>query len=310
MKNKCLYCYKRLEKGDYHQGCSLSFFGNKQAPELDYSLEQMNDLAKYIVERSVSVPGVQAKLSMSLLNQKSAKQDNRLTVVGALGGNYIFKPPTVNFPEMPENEHLTMKIAAAFDIKTVPTLIRLKSGELSYLTKRIDRTEQSDKIHMLDMFQITQAVNKYKSSMEKISKALNSYTTNIVFDKIQFFELTVFSFLFGNNDMHLKNFSMIETPLGWSLSPAYDLLNVAIINPEDKEELALTLNGKKNRLNKQDFNSFAINMGLNDKQINSVYKRLLKNKNIAEDLINISFLSKNKKVDYWNLVIRRYKRLF
>jgi len=131
----------------------------------------------------------------------------RLTVVGALGGNYIFKPPSENFPEMPENEHLTMRMAEAFGINTVmSSLIRLQSGELSYITKRIDRTPSGEKIHMLDMFQITEAVDKYKSSMEKIGKALEEYSSNTLLDTFYFLELGIFSFLTGNNDMHLKNF--------------------------------------------------------------------------------------------------------
>src|SRR5690606_33233997 len=127
------------------------------------------------------------------------------------------------------------------------TLIRLASGELSYLTKRIDRSEKEEKIHMLDMFQITEAFDKYKSSMEKVGKALEQHSANPLLDKILLFELTLFSFLVGNNDLHLKNFSMIEDSSGWILAPAYDLLNLNILNPEDTEELALTLCGKKNK---------------------------------------------------------------
>ena len=246
MNNKCLYCYKEVNtKNGFHKKCSLDFFWTKEAPELSYSLNQMSELAKNVVKRSVAVPGVQAKLSMSLIKQTRDNSESRLTVMDALGGNYIFKPPSKDYPEMPENEHLTMRIAEAFGIRVVPSsLIRLQSGELSYITKRIDRTDTGDKIHMIDMFQITEAFDKYKSSMEKIGKALGRYSENTLLDKLFFFELTVFSFLTGNNDMHLKNFSMIESPSGWALSPAYDLLNVAIINTNDDEELALTLTGK------------------------------------------------------------------
>ena len=253
MTKKCLYCYQSLEKShedDFHEHCSLEFFGTKKSPLLEYSLNQMAELAKNVVERSIAVPGVQPKLSLSLV--KGAMQNGhsgRLTVVGALGGNYIFKPPSEHFPEMPQNEHVTMRIAEAFGIRTVQSsLIRLQSGELSYITKRIDRTVTGEKIHMIDMFQITEAFDKYKSSMEKVGKAIDSYSNNTLLDKIFYFELTLFSFLTGNNDMHLKNFSMMESPSGWILSPAYDLLNVTILNPEDTEELALTLAGKRKKL--------------------------------------------------------------
>src|SRR5690606_23813195 len=205
--------------------------------------------------------------------------DFRLTVVGALGGNYIFKPPSADYPEMPQNEHVTMRIAEYFGIQTVPSsLIRLKSGELSYITKRIDRTEDGQKIHMLDMFQITEAFDKYKSSMEKVGKAIHNHSKNTVLDKLFLFELTLFSFLTGNNDMHLKNFSMVQSSSGWLLAPAYDLLNVAIVNPEDKEELALTLEGKKSKLKRNHFESFGKNLVLTNKQIQGVFSRFYEKK--------------------------------
>jgi len=282
MKNKkCLYCYNTLEAnatGDFHEQCSLTFFGTKEPPAFEHSLKQMAELAKNVVERSVAVPGVQPKLSLSVITD--TMQDGskgRLTVVGALGGNYIFKPPSDQFPEMPENEHLTMRIAEAFGINTVPSsLIRLQSGELSYITKRIDRTPSGEKIHMLDMFQITEAFDKYKSSMEKIGKALNEYSDNTLLDKLYFLELAIFSFLTGNNDMHLKNFSMINTGEQWTLAPAYDLLNVAIVNPEDTEELALTLDGKKKKLKWEHFERLGLQLDLNEKQIKGIAKRFKK----------------------------------
>ena len=248
--NKCLYCYKPLEReADFHEKCSLDFFGSKNAPELPYSIDQMAELARKVVERSIAVPGVQAKLSMSLIKETQATSNNRLTVVGALGGGYIFKPPSDKYPEMPQNEHLTMRIAEVFGIRVVPSsLIRLASGDLSYISRRVDRKGEGEKIHMIDMFQITDAFDKYKSSMERVGKALNNYSDNPLLDILFFFELALFCFLTGNNDMHLKNFSMIESASGWVLSPAYDLLNVTIINPEDDEELALTMEGKKKKI--------------------------------------------------------------
>lgn len=308
MENKCLYCYGELPGGkDFHSKCSLEFFGTETPPTLPYSLDQMSELAKNVVERSVAVPGVQPKLSMSLIEEEKQKSDKRLTVVGALGGNYIFKPPSEDFIEMPENEHLTMRIAELCGILVVPSsLIRLKSGELSYITKRIDRDEDGIKIHMIDMFQITEAFDKYKSSMEKIGKALDAYATNTLLDKLRFFELTVFSFLTGNNDMHLKNFTMIKTNYGWSLSPAYDLLNVTIVNPDDKEEFALTIAGKKNKITKELLIKFGEDLLLSKKQINSVYKRFKQQKNKAFDLINSSFLSDKMKMNYKKLLELRY----
>ena len=308
MENKCLFCYKSVEgELDFHDNCSLELFGTTTPPLIEYSLDQMTELAKNVVERSVSVPGVQAKLSMTLVKETKEKSDSRLTVVGALGGQYIFKPPSDRFPEMPENEHVTMRIAESFGIRVVPSsLIRLASGELSYITKRVDRTETGEKIHMIDMFQITEAFDKYKSSMEKIGKALHNYSSNTLLDKVFYFELALFSFLTGNNDMHLKNFSMIESPLGWILAPAYDLLNVAIINPDDEEELALTLDGKRKKIKQEHFIHLGKGMGLNPKQIKSAFNRMIKNKPRAVEWINKSFLSVEMKESYLNLLDNRY----
>jgi serine/threonine-protein kinase HipA len=247
---------------------------------------------------------------LSLIKEIKEQSNARLTVIGALGGEYIFKPPSHRFAEMPENEHLTMRIAASYGIRVVPSsLIRLSSGELSYISKRVDRREGGEKIHMIDMFQITEAFDKYKSSMEKIGKALGAYSSNTLLDKIFYFDLAVFCFLTGNNDMHLKNFSMIEIPSGWALSPAYDLLNVSIVLPEDSEELALTLVGKKKKLKREHFDALGEGLGLSPKQIKSSFKRMMKNKSEAFTWIDRSFLSKEMKIAYREVLESRYKQL-
>ena len=311
MENKCLYCYELLENEvDFHEKCCRAFFGFATPPAFPYSISQMAELAVSVVERSIAVPGVQPKLSLSIIKENPRKGNNRLTVVGALGGQYIFKPPSEKYPEMPENEHLTMRIAEAYGIHVVPSsLIRLASGELSYITKRIDRTGKGAKIHMLDMFQITEAFDKYKSSMEKVGKALHDYSGNTLLDKVFYLELSVFCFLTGNNDMHLKNFSMIESPSGWILAPAYDLLNVAIVNPDDTEELALTMEGKKKKIKWIHFKHLGEGMGLTSKQIQGVYSRMHKNKPKAIELIEKSFLSDGMKEAYKNLLESRYEQL-
>lgn len=305
--SKCLYCYKEINNGqDFHSECSRAFFGTEKPPKIEYSIDEMSKLAKQVVERSVSVPGVQPKLSMSVM--KNSQKDQRLTVVGALGGNYIFKPPSEDYPEMPANEDLTMKIAELFNIEVVPhSLIRLASGELSYITKRIDRKEDGTKIHMIDMFQILEAFDKYRGSMERIGKAIQEYAENTFLDILRFYELTMFSFLTGNNDMHLKNFSLVQTSYGWALSPAYDLLNVAIINPDDLEELALTVAGKKKKITRELLFDFGIGLGLSKKQINGAFKRFQNLKDDAFALIKTSFLSESMQEAYINLLESRYE---
>jgi serine/threonine-protein kinase HipA len=312
MSKRCLYCYQSLtekDNGDYHERCSLKFFGTKTPPIMAYTMDQMTELAKNVIKRRIAVPGVQPKLSLTIVKEALANGPRgRLTVVDALGGNYIFKPPSAHYPEMPENEHVTMRIAEeAFGLRTVSSsLIRLASGELAYITKRIDRTAGDEKIHMLDMFQILEAFDKYKSSMERIGKAIAAYSNRTLLDQLYYFELTLFSYLTGNNDMHLKNFSMINNKSGWNLSPAYDLLNVAIANPTDEEELALTLEGKKRNFRPEHFQRFATGLGLTEKQVQNTYASFFKRKEKAFSWLDRSFLSPEMVSGYKGLMDSRY----
>jgi serine/threonine-protein kinase HipA len=314
MTNKCLYCYQPIDSdADFHEKCSLGFFGTKTPPNLSYTLDQMTELAKNVVERSVAVPGVQPKLSLSLLQDTLNNGDRgRLTVVGALGGNYILKPPSLHHAEIPQNEHVTMRMAEdAFNIRTVPSsMIRLASGELAYITRRIDRTPEGGKIHMQDMFQVLEAFDKYKGSMERIGKAIAYYSDNTLLDQLAYFELALFSYISGNNDMHLKNFSMIVKNGSWGLAPAYDLLNVKIVNPEDNEELALPIDSKKRKLKTEHFVRFGEGLGLNSRQIKNSFARFQKNKIVAEGWLDRSFLSKEMTTSYHEILNERMANLF
>lgn len=308
MNKKCLYCYHELgTEVDFHASCSVRFFGNNHPPVLNYTMAEMAELAKEVVESSVTVPGVQPKLSLGFI--KDVLQDGgkgRLTVMGALGGNYILKPQNGTFPQMPENEHLTMRMAELCRISVVPSsLIRLKSGELSYITKRIDRTETGEKIHMLDMFQILEAFDKYKSSVEKVGKAVAEHSSNTLMDLLRLFEIIVFSYLTGNNDMHLKNFSLILNNEEWALSPAYDLLNVNLHLPEDNEETALTINGKKRKLTKSDFINLGFKFQLTEKQIVNTFNRFIKAEKKMKQEIKRSFLSPENQEKYIELLENR-----
>ena len=308
--SKCLYCYKELganDTGDYHKKCIKAFYGTKSAPALPYRLDEMEKLAKEAVELSVTVPGVQPKLSLGWI--KSTLEDGhngRLTIMDALEGLYILKPQNTQYEQMPENEHLSMKLAELFKIEVVPSnMIRLASGELCYITKRIDRKKDNSKIHMIDFLQILELEDKYLGTMENLGKTVGEISVNTLMDKLRFFELTLFNFIIGNNDMHLKNFSMWLSDIGWVLSPAYDLLNVKIILPKDMDETALLFGGKKKNFNKGYFNRVGEDLQLNEKQINAVYKRLFKWLPEAIQLIDISFLSEENRTSYKELITQR-----
>ncbi len=308
--HKCLYCYKEIvaqDADDYHLKCSKSFYGTTHPPILPYRLSEMEKLAKEAAELSITVPGVQPKLSLGWI--KAALENGhqgRLTIMDALDGNYILKPQNPQYEQMPENEHLSMKLALLFKIGIVPVnMIRLASGELCYITRRIDRNQDGSKNHMIDFHQILELEDKYKGTMEMLGKKIGELSVNTLLDKLRFFELAVFNYVIGNNDMHLKNFSMLLSEMGWTLAPAYDLLNVKIILPSDKEDTALLFGGKKMNFNKGYFDRFAGVLHLNDKQVMAVYKRLIKWLPEAVQLIDISFLSEEHRTSYKALITQR-----
>jgi serine/threonine-protein kinase HipA len=310
MKN-CLYCYLPLsdDKNDFHTHCSKKFFGTENSPEIDFGLTEIDELAIKVLGRSVTLTGVQPKLSLELSKEKKGK--SRLTIVG-LWGNYILKPPFTRFPEMPEIEDLTMHLAELVGIKTAEhSLIRLKSGELAYISKRFDRLK-STKLHLEDMAQITEMLTerKYSGSMEKVGKAILKYSDYAGNDALRFFELTLFCFITGNADMHLKNFSLLKNlDNEVTLSPAYDLLSTRILMPEDKEELALTLNGKKNNLRKKDFDLFAEKLGVTQKTKEIIINKFFSSHHTLNTTIDASLLKDETKILYKELIELRLDRL-
>lgn len=307
---KCLYCYQQLEEGqrDFHPNCARKFFGTKDAPILEYKHDDLNQLAEQVIRAQTSLTGVQPKLSLNLNKHDGC---NRLTIVG-LWGDYIFKPQTKAYPQLPENEDLTMHLAEAAKIKVVPhSLIRLSDGKLGYITKRIDRTKNGEKIDMEDMCQLTlhPTEYKYKSSYEQIARTITKYSSTPKLDLTNYMQLLLYCFVTGNNDMHLKNFSLYRPEKDYLLAPAYDLLNTTIVNPKDKEELALPLSGRKTKLRVADFLNTARTIGLEEsvvlRLINGLQKALPK----WQVLIQSSFLDENMKKAYQELIMSRLSRL-
>ena len=308
--SKCLYCYKELADGevDFHKGCCKKFFGIPEAPELPYSLDELDTLAAQVIQSQTTLTGVQAKLSLHLDRHDGLK---RLTIVG-LWGDYIFKPQTQSYKTLPENEDLTMHLAKIAKIKVVPhTLIRLKDGTLGYMTKRIDRSADGDKIPMEDMCQLTerQTEYKYKSSYEQIAKVIAKYSYAPLLDLTDFYEQVFFCWLVGNNDMHLKNFSLYAPKGKWGLTPAYDLLNVTLVNHKDDEELALTLNARKKRIKKADFVKAMETSGIAPKVFENMVSKYHKLLPKFNEVIDMSFLDGEDKEMYKQSIAARLKRL-
>lgn len=312
MKN-CLYCYQHLSDNelDFHTACSKKIFGHPVPPTLPYAEKDLEPLALDVIQSQTAVTGVQAKLSLHINGNVKEGRERKFTIVGLWGG-YILKPPTTLYPQLPEVEDVTMHLAQLAKIKTAPhSLIRLQSGNLAYVTKRMDRTPK-EKLAMEDMCQLTERLteDKYQGSYEQIGKAIQKYSATPGLDRVRFFELVLFSFLTGNADMHLKNFSLLEQPgLGMTLSPAYDLVNTALVNPADDEEMALTLNGRKKKLQKTDFVKAMDSLKIEGKQQENIFTKMARALPQWQELINCSFMHDELKAQYKAIIQERMKRI-
>ncbi len=313
MSTRCLYCYQPLteHERDFHARCSKKMFGVAIPPVFPYQEDQLEPLALEVIKNHTTVTGVQPKISLHLTSGDSNDAPKRFTIVGLWGG-YILKPPTPHYRELPEVEDLTMHLAALAKIKVVPhSLIRLQSGNLAYITLRVDRIKK-EKLHMEDMCQLTERLteDKYHGSYEQIAKTIKKYSVNPGLDVVNFFEVLLFSFLTGNADMHLKNFSLLQQPAsGMALAPAYDLLATALVNPADEEDLALTLNGKKNKIRKSDFIQAFNASNLDAKQQEQIFYKMEKARKSWMEMIEISFLSADLKSQYLDLLAERFGRM-
>jgi serine/threonine-protein kinase HipA len=297
MSKQCLICLKETDdSNEYHPACSRKLFGVYPPPGLDFSIDSLKEMASQSVLERITVTGVQKKLSLTL--EKHGK-DSRFTVVG-LWGNFILKPPSDEFPNLPENESTIMHLASVVGITVVPHgMIRLLSGELSFITRRVDRltNKKNEKLVMEDFCQISERLteDKYKGSVEKIGKLIQQYSVYPGLDIIDFFERVLFSFITGNADMHLKNYSLLETLSGLRLSPAYDLVSTVLVIPEDEEESALTINGKKRKLKEEDFSAFAKTLHISAKAYSGVLKKYIQSENKMIEIINNGLLPEEMK---------------
>lgn len=298
---RCLYCYQLLAENevDYHPRCARKIFGTNTAPELPYARQEVASLAEKVIRTQSTLTGVQAKLSLNI--SSGSNEPKRFTIVG-LWGSYILKPQTDLFKHLPEVEDLTMHLAKIAKIKVVPhSLIRFADGELAYITKRIDRESNGNKLPMEDMCQLSERLTeyKYKGSYEQIAKLITQYSSAPKLDLVNFWEQVVFSWISGNADMHLKNFSLYSIRKGsYMLTPAYDMVSTALVMPEDTEELALTLNGKKRKIKRSDFKSVMAKSGLDEKVIENLFNKFVKAADKWFEFIDISFLPEDMKEQY------------
>jgi serine/threonine-protein kinase HipA len=292
-------------------------YSEKGLKLLSSTLEDLNDLPltqeeqlKEAASRAVkmSIQGVQPKLSARL------KVKEKMFEVVDRYGDYILKPQSNFYPEVPENEDLSMRLAHIAGIE-IPLhgLIYSIDGRFTYFIKRFDRYGKKKKRSLEDFAQLAgkSRETKYDFSMEKIVTILDEYCTFPAIEKAKLFRITLFNFLIGNEDMHLKNYSLITRDNKVELSPGYDLLNTTIALPNPQEEIALPLAGNKRNLNSKVLINYwgKERLGLNDLVINQVISTFTKVQDEWEKLINISFLSQKMKGSYLELLNSRREKL-
>jgi serine/threonine-protein kinase HipA len=306
---RCPITYQQIDSGKYSIAGLRSL-----SPKLDI----LNDIPlslyeirqEYLIRAGkMSIQGVQPKLSMKL-NIK----ENQFEIVD-IKGKFILKPSSELYPELPQNEDLSMKMANICGIE-IPWhgLIYSKGNVLNYAICRFDRKGHNNKLALEDFAQLSNATRntKYNSSMEQVISIIDEFCTFPILEKIKLFRRILFNFLIGNKDMHLKNFSLITRNRKVEMSPAYDLLNTTIALPNPIEEIALPIGGKKNKINHHDVIDYLgkERMNIPSKKIEEEIEKIFSCYSEWKKLIEISFLSEAMKEKYYILIQDRKKRIF
>lgn len=305
MIKRCPITYLPIEAGQAYSPEGLKLLSPRltSLAPLPFTAQELRMEALASVDK-ISIQGVQYKLS-AILNIKQSCFDITHT-----HGKFILKPQSDAYPHLPENEDLSMRLAKTLDIE-VPLhgMIYGIDGKLTYFIKRFDRAGHKDKLPVEDFAQLSGSSRgtKYDFSMERIIGILDKFCTFPQIEKNKLFIRTIFNFLIGNEDMHLKNFSLITRDGKVELAPAYDFINSTLVIPRTKEEIALPLNGKKNNLKYRDLIEYLAyqKLDLSEKSILNTLKLLKQQIPIWKTLIQSSFLTDQEKKGYWGIVEKR-----
>ncbi len=296
-----------------YQPCGDKKYSDNGLKLLSRNLTQLKDLPLTQEEQlreaairadKMSIQGVQPKLSA-----KVNVRDEVFDIVDR-GGEYILKPQNNFYPELPENESLTMKLAELIGVEVpLSGMIYSSDGKFTYFIKRFDRYGRNKKLSLEDFAQLAgkSRETKYDYSMEKLITLIDTFCTFPAIEKVKLFRLSIFNFLIGNEDMHLKNFSLIARDNKVEFSPAYDLLNTTIVVPKSQEEIALPLAGKRRNLSTKILIDYFAKerLKLNQTIISQVFNKINTECNNWEKLIKISFLSNEMKEKYLELMKKR-----
>jgi serine/threonine-protein kinase HipA len=306
---KCLICYEKADE-IYHDECMTYVFGKKINPIVDIDNELLEKLAKNQLNKKLTIAGVQKKLSLDLTEENG--KISRMTFTD-LWGRFIFKPKGEP-PHLPENEHLCLKLAESAKIQVEKgALIPTNSGELGFIAVRFDRDVYHNEYHQEDFCQILnkETFKKYNGSLEQVGKILKQQSDFPGDNLYRLYELTVFNFIIGNVDAHLKNISLVyesESGTKTLLSPGYDLISTDLYILDDNEESALAINGKKNKLSAADFMILAQSFGISPKVHDKIIAKFKKLLPVWDNIIEKSFLEESKKKEFKNLIRKKMER--
>jgi len=306
--NTCPITYQPCSGKYSAEGLGRLFRGLDELLDLPYSAdEQLREAAQRADK--LSIQGVQPKLSARFV-----PRERTFTLVDR-GGTYILKPPTPLYPKLPENEDLTMRLASAAGIE-VPFhgLVYARDDSRTYFVKRFDRAGRKLKLAVEDFAQLAGLARdtKYDASMERVARIMMRFCTFPAIELVKLFRLALVCYLVGNEDMHLKNFSLITRGNKVQLSPTYDMVSTTLVLRRPEEELALPLKGKKSNLTRRDFFVYfgGERLGLTGKTIDRVAAEIQSAIVQWQRLIEVSFLSNEMKAAYLDLITARGKVLF
>jgi serine/threonine-protein kinase HipA len=300
MSGVCRVCLGNLKEGDYHPRCARGLFRSAKTPSLDIEVSKLHTAALAMVGHT-SLSGVQKKISVNLSSDRETLQ------VAAEGGRYILKPQTETYPAVPQNEHVTTRIAQLAGIEVGAFgMVSLKDASLAYIVRRFDRLDDGRKLRQEDFCQLAEKPpkEKYDGSAELCVKLVQKYASEPLIEILKLFRLLVFAWWTGNGDMHLKNFSLLADEKGLiKLTPAYDLLCTRLVIPDD--QLSLSVQGKKDKLNRKVWLEFAKYCRLSQRAASRVLDRQTASLDKANVLIEHSFLPDDQKKDYIDLLSSR-----
>jgi serine/threonine-protein kinase HipA len=293
----CRICLENLTRGgEYHPHCARLLFGTPKVPALDIDVNELHTAGQAMAGGHTTISGVQKKISVSLTADTKALQ------VAPHGGIYILKPQT-DLPNLPENEHVTTRLAHLVGIETaVGGLVALKDGSLAYIVRRFDRTTDGHKVHQEDFCQLSELppLEKYSGSIERCAKLIQRYATEPLIQTLDFFRLVVFCWWSGNNDMHLKNFSLLIDNEGViRMTPAYDLLATQLVS---SQPFALTVCGKNSKIGRNDWLALAEYCKLPLPIAESILQKQVATTDVSLKLIEKSFLPASQRDKFKELI--------